>query len=132
MGERVHAWGCAILPSSQKCLIRFITDDEKNKHRDVEMPYGHLFHPPSTDAAYEASRVMLQMIEQLKYTQIADVTRHLDQMNGIGLRLQAELYELGAHNGTGKTGLASLGRIIERSSYAAAGEDRRSYTLGEP
>lgn len=114
-GGQALARGRILMPSSHKCLVRFVTDDERGEHRDVDMPYGHLFHPCSTDAAYEASRVLMQLLNQFGQVPIGEALRHVDQLRSIGLRLQAEVYELGAHAGVGKLGLASCGMVSERN-----------------
>jgi hypothetical protein len=50
----------------------------------VEVPISELFGPPSSDTACEVVQLLNQRI---------------DALHDIGLRLQAELYELGGHAG---------------------------------
>lgn len=89
-GDLVSVHAQVELPSSQGCLVR-VPIDLKGGHRKIEVPYAHLFLTDySTNAAYEAVRVLLQ---------------RLDQANEIAARVQAEIYELGILSGDNKRGL---------------------------
>jgi hypothetical protein len=78
------------LPSERSCLVR-ITTDLKGSRRLITVPHSELFLADySTNAAYEATRLAMQ---------------RLDQLRDVMVRVQAEFYELGLHTGDAKRGL---------------------------
>jgi len=85
-GADVLVRGKALSISSHRCLIGFRRDTEGGLIRN-EILYDDIVVRPDTFAAYEASRVLMQ---------------YIDQLHGMAVKVQAEIYELGGYPRMGK------------------------------
>lgn len=84
-------------------IIRIETD-LKGGWQELPVPWANLRDPVSTDDAYEATRLLVQWINEFRDSE-AGRRHHLDRLSDIAARVQAEVRELGLITGTGKCGL---------------------------